>query len=46
MAFKNARIYSVEITPEIQEIFRNETRLEECITSVRFRPAGAQEMSS
>ena len=46
MAFKNARIYSVEITPELQEIFRNETRLEECITSVRFRPAGAQEMSS
>ena len=47
MAFKNLRLYTVDLSGgELKNIFSNESLLEECIASARFRPTLDQEMSS
>lgn len=46
MWFKNARIYSVELSDELLSIFRNPEQLESAISKVKFKPVAPSEMSS
>ena len=48
MSFKNLRLYTVDLSnnSELKNIFANETLLEECIASCKFRKTMEQEMST
>lgn len=46
MWFKNARIYTVDLSEDLKKVFRNPEALEDALAQVKFKPVTAMEMSS